>query len=166
MPKQVQHDNLSKVDHLNVILNLFQDLIGLAVMPDYFINTHLGCLHIGIAVKTDDSLAKEETVISKRWAFSRLIALSLLFVLMLSDGGKALSWEMAEGTVDQKVEHLRKISNLSIEEWRFKWGDFPGPEQPDFDDSDWKIVGTDFKWLPPDSKAWYRKWIEINYGNR
>ncbi len=68
---------------------------------------------------------------------------------------------MVEGTVDQKVEHLREIADLSIEEWRFKRGDFPGPEHPDFDDSGWKIVGTDFKWLPPDSKAWYRKWIEV-----
>ena len=56
---------------------------------------------------------------------------------------------------------LRKIADLSIEEWRFRWGDFPGPEQPDFDDSDWEVVGTDRRWFPPDSRAWYRREIEV-----
>ena len=64
-------------------------------------------------------------------------------------------------TMDQRIAELRKIANLSIEDWRFKWGDFLGPERTDFDDSDWRVVDTDYRWFPPDSKAWYRKWIEI-----
>ncbi len=47
--------------------------------------------------------------------------------------------------MDQKIKDLREIADLSIEEWKFKWGDFSGPEQPDFDDSDWEVVDTDFK---------------------
>jgi hypothetical protein len=56
---------------------------------------------------------------------------------------------------------LRRIADLSVEGWRFKWGDLKGPEDPDFDDSGWQVVDTSFRWFPPDSNAWYRRWIEI-----
>ena len=62
---------------------------------------------------------------------------------------------------DTTVERLTRLVDLGVEEWSYKWGDFAGPERPDFDDADWEIVGTDYRWLPPDSRAWYRKWITI-----
>jgi hypothetical protein len=64
-------------------------------------------------------------------------------------------------TMDETTTRLAQLVELGVEEWSFKWGDFAGPDQPSFDDSDWEVVGTDYRWLPPDSRAWYRKWIEI-----
>ena len=90
---------------------------------------------------------------TKMHAYRWLIALSIIIAGANAHGKPPV----AEST----VERLSQLVDLGVEEWSYKWGDFAGPEQPDFDDAEWEVVGTDYRWLPPDSRAWYRKWIEI-----
>jgi hypothetical protein len=59
------------------------------------------------------------------------------------------------------LTRLREIASHTLDVWHFHHGEFPGPEQPDYDDADWKTVDTSYRWFPPDSRAWYRRWVEI-----
>lgn len=63
--------------------------------------------------------------------------------------------------MEETINALRAIACSSLGAWKFRQGDFGGPERPDYDDRDWQVVGTDYRWLPPDSKAWYRTWIDM-----
>jgi hypothetical protein len=67
------------------------------------------------------------------------------------------STAIEEKTMSDPLVNLRTLVDLSIDDWKFCWGHFSGPEQADYDDSDWDAVRTDHKWFPPDSRAWYRK---------
>ncbi len=86
------------------------------------------------------------------------LVLLLVVVGMLISVGTTYA---GQATGDATTERLERVVDLDVDEWSFKWGDFDGPVHPSYDDSDWETVGTDHRWLPPNSKAWYRKWITI-----
>jgi hypothetical protein len=67
----------------------------------------------------------------------------------------------SEPLADAAITELRSIADLNVGGWMFKWGDFPGPEQREYDVSSWKAVTLDYRWYPPASKGWYRTWVVV-----
>ena len=63
----------------------------------------------------------------------------------------------AEVTRDQ----LDRLLDSSIHGWRWRVGDAPGAERPDFDDSQWQAVDLGFEWWPHDSMGWFRARVTV-----
>ncbi len=51
--------------------------------------------------------------------------------------------------------------NIHLTDIRFKAGDIPGAEQPDYDDASWKKITPGFRWGKPNTIAWFRFPIRI-----
>ena len=56
---------------------------------------------------------------------------------------------------------LEGLLDSTVHGWRFKHGEVPGAEAPDFDDSDWELVDVGHQWWPENSTCWYRTRITI-----
>jgi hypothetical protein len=67
----------------------------------------------------------------------------------------------SDPVADAKIAELNKIVDLDIDGWMFKWGDFPGPEQKEYDVTGWKLVKFGYRWFPSASKGWYRRWVVV-----
>src|SRR5437867_5004593 len=48
-----------------------------------------------------------------------------------------------------------------VHNWRWHFGEAPGAERPDFDDSQWQTIDLGFKWWPHDSTGWFRTRITV-----
>ena len=57
--------------------------------------------------------------------------------------------------------NLDRLLDSSVQGWRFKLGDPPGAQAPEFDDSAWERVDVGHQWWPHDSVCWYRKRITM-----
>lgn len=53
------------------------------------------------------------------------------------------------------------LLDATVHEWRFRLGEVPGAEAPDFDDSAWETVDVGHQWWPHDSTCWYRTRLVI-----
>ena len=92
--------------------------------------------------------------------FNRSLSLTLsLFFSLLICGGSAAA---ASGG-------FRHVENFN-REWRFKLGDIPGAESPEFDDATWDRIGLPHSFSMPYFAAtnsfyvgygWYRKNLEV-----
>jgi len=56
---------------------------------------------------------------------------------------------------------LERLLVSDVSGWRFKLGECPGAETPDWDDSDWARVAIGHRWWPHDSTCWFRTRIRI-----
>jgi hypothetical protein len=65
----------------------------------------------------------------------------------------------ARGEVTREQLDLWLDSN--VHNWRWHFGEAPGAERPDFDDSRWEPVDLGFKWWPHDSTGWFRTRITV-----
>ena len=58
-------------------------------------------------------------------------------------------------------EQLDLWLDSNMHNWRWHFGESPGAERPDFDDSQWETVDLGFKWWPHDSTGWFRTRITV-----
>ncbi len=58
-------------------------------------------------------------------------------------------------------EQLDLWLDSNVRHWRWHFGEAPGAERPDFDDSRWESVDLGFKWWPHDSTGWFRTCITV-----
>ena len=58
-------------------------------------------------------------------------------------------------------EHLDRLLDSNVHNWRWFLGEATGAERPDFDDSQWQQVDLGFKWWPHDSTGWFRTRVTI-----
>src|SRR6476620_6500731 len=82
---------------------------------------------------------------------SRIWKSLLLFSLM--QGGAfsdEITSQQLEAWLDSRVYH-----------WRWHFGEMPGAERTEFDDSKWQPVDLGFKWWLHDSTGWFRTRITI-----
>src|SRR4051794_21503519 len=56
---------------------------------------------------------------------------------------------------------LRSWLDSNVYHWRWHFGEAPGAERPEFDDSQWQPVDLGFKWWPHDSTGWFRVRITL-----
>jgi hypothetical protein len=76
--------------------------------------------------------------------------LMVVLVSSFAAAGSGVSRDEIDGLLDSTVNG-----------WRFRQGEAPGAESPDFDDSDWELVEVGHQWSPENSTCWYRKRITI-----
>jgi hypothetical protein len=58
-------------------------------------------------------------------------------------------------------EQLGLWLDSKVRHWRWHFGEAPGAEGVDFDDSHWQPVDVGFKWWPHDSTGWFRTRIRV-----
>ncbi len=94
------------------------------------------------------------TLSSKRWRYRVSGSVLLVFVSFVACVPPAMA-----DTPDSA--ELNELLDWTVHDWRFKLGEVPGAETPDFDDSDWELVDVGHRWWPENSTCWYRKRITI-----
>ena len=62
---------------------------------------------------------------------------------------------------DVTREDIEALIASEVHDWLWKFGEAPGAEAADFDDSDWQHVDLGFQWWPHDSTCWFRKGLAI-----
>jgi len=73
--------------------------------------------------------------------------------------GCLLLGQPAEGEVTR--QQLDRLLDTSVRSWRWHFGDAPGAERSDYDDSRWEPVDLGFKWWPHDSAGWFRVRVTV-----
>jgi len=58
-------------------------------------------------------------------------------------------------------DQLDRLLDSTVHGWRWRLGDAPGAERPDFDDSQWQTVDLGFEWRPHDSTGWFRTRVTV-----
>jgi Beta-galactosidase/Beta-galactosidase trimerisation domain len=58
-------------------------------------------------------------------------------------------------------EQLDSLLDSNVHNWRWHFGEAPGAERPEYDDSKWEAVDLGFKWWPHDSTGWFRTRITV-----
>lgn len=56
---------------------------------------------------------------------------------------------------------LDRWLNSDVSDWRWRLGQAPGAERPEYDDANWERVEPGFKWRPHDSSGWFRTRITV-----
>src|SRR6266571_7677717 len=75
--------------------------------------------------------------------------------------GLFLLARMAACSGELTRKQLELWLDSSVHEWRWHFGETPGAERADFDDSRWQSVDLGFKWWPHDSIGWFRTRVTI-----
>ncbi len=58
-------------------------------------------------------------------------------------------------------KQLETWLDSNVHHWRWHFGEAPGAERIEFDDSQWQAVDLGFKWWPHDSTGWFRTRITV-----